>query len=96
METSTESTPGPASATSLTGFQQGVLAVRAPVAVVLASQPVPLRTILDLVPGAMIQFDKHCDEPLILEVGGEPIATGEAVKVDDKFGLRVRGFSLPG
>jgi flagellar motor switch protein FliN/FliY len=79
----------------MSGFQKGVLGVRAPVAVVLASQPIPLSTILDLVPGAMIQFDKNCDEPLVLEVGGQPIATGEAVKVDDKFGLRVRGFSVP-
>lgn len=80
---------------TLSGYQKEVLAVRCPVAVVLASRSIPLSTIIDLVPGAMIQFEKNCEEPLVLEVGGHPLATGEAVKVEDKFGLRVRGFDVP-
>lgn len=79
---------------SLNGYQQSVLEVRATVAVTLAHKAVPLSAVLELVPGAMIQFDKNCDEPLVLEVGGHPIATGEAVKVEDKFGLRIRGFEI--
>ena len=75
-------------------YQREVLSVRAPVAVLLAHKPVPLSVVLDLVPGAMIQFNKNCDAPLILEVGGQPIAIGEAVKVDDKFGLRIRSFEV--
>lgn len=82
-------------ADNLNGYQQGVLEVRAPVAVTLAHKMVPLQLVLDLVPGAMIQFDKNCDAPLVLEVGGHPIATGEAVKVEDKFGLRIRSFDVP-
>ncbi len=78
----------------LNGYQQSVLEVRATVAVTLAHKSVPLSAVLELVPGAMIQFDKNCDEPLVLEVGGHPIATGEAVKVEDKFGLRIRGFEI--
>lgn len=74
------------------GFQQSVLSVPAPVSVTLASKRVRLDTILDLGPGAVVMFDKNCDEPLTLEVGGYPIATGEAVKVGDKFGLRIRSF----
>ncbi|WP_164103980.1 FliM/FliN family flagellar motor C-terminal domain-containing protein [Candidatus Laterigemmans baculatus] len=76
------------------GYQREVLAIRAPVAVTLAQKPVPLSVVLDLVPGAMLQFDKNCDEPLVLEVGGHAIAYGEAVKVDDKFGLRIRSFDV--
>jgi flagellar motor switch protein FliN/FliY len=78
----------------VSGYQREVLGVRAPVAVLLAQKSVPLGLVLDLVPGAMIQFDKNCDAPLVLEVGGEPIAIGEAVKVDDKFGLRIRSFGV--
>lgn len=74
------------------GYQQSVLSVYAPVSVTLASKKARLDTILDLGPGAMLMFDKNCDEPLTLEVGGYPIATGEAVKVGDKFGLRIRSF----
>jgi hypothetical protein len=32
---------------------------------------------------------------LQLEVSGRPVATGEAVKVGDKFGLRVNSIVLP-
>ena len=78
----------------LSGYQKSVLTVRAPVSVILAHKSVPLGLVLDLVPGAMIQFDKNCDAPLVLEVGGHPIATGEAVKVEDKFGLRIRSFEV--
>ena len=76
------------------GYQREVLAIRAPVAVTLAHRPVPLSTVLDMVPGTMLQFDKNCDAPLVLEVGGHAIAVGEAVKVDDKFGLRIRSFEV--
>lgn len=76
------------------GYQREVLAIRAPVAVTLAKKSIPLSAVLDLVPGAMLQFDKNCDEPLVLEVGGHAIALGEAVKVDDKFGLRIRSFEI--
>lgn len=79
---------------TINGYQREVLGVRAPVSVTLAHKSVPLSMVLDLVPGAMIQFSKSCDAPLVLAVGGHPIALGEAVKVDDKFGLRIRTFDL--
>ncbi len=78
----------------INGYQREVLCVRAPVSVTLAQKSVPLSMVLDLVPGAMIQFSKSCDAPLVLSVGGHPLALGEAVKVDDKFGLRIRTFDL--
>lgn len=81
-------------AASISEYQREVLAVRAPVVVTLAHKSVPLMAVLDLVPGAMVQFDKNCDAPLRLEVGGHAIALGEAVKVDDKFGLRIRTFDV--
>lgn len=69
-----------------------LLAIKAPVSVVLAQKRVALHTILDLVPGAMLMFEKTCDQPLELEVGGHTVATGEAVKVGDKFGIRIRSL----
>jgi flagellar motor switch protein FliN/FliY len=67
----------------------GLLRIGVTVAVTLASQPKSIREIVELVPGAIIKFDKTCDEPLELCVCDRPIATGEVVKVGDKFGLRV-------
>jgi flagellar motor switch protein FliM len=49
-----------------------------------------------LVPGAILQFEKMCDETLSLEVGDHRVAEGETVKVGDKFGLRVTSMVLPG
>lgn len=71
-------------------YSRAVLSIKTPVCVILAEKKVPLQRIVDLVPGAMLTFDAHCDEPLLLEAGGKPIATGETVKIGDKFGLRIR------
>lgn len=71
-------------------YSQAVLAIPTPVSVILAEKKTPLEQIVNLVPGSMLTFDAHCDEPLILEAGGTAIATGETVKIGDKFGLRIR------
>jgi flagellar motor switch/type III secretory pathway protein FliN len=57
--------------------------------VTLAAQRIPIQEILELGPGSIVKFDKTCDQPLELAVGERVIATGEVVKVGDKFGLRV-------
>ncbi len=69
---------------------RAVLAIETPVCVTLARKNVSLERIINLVPGSMLTFDAHCDEPLTLEVGGQSIAKGETVKIGDKFGLRIR------
>jgi flagellar motor switch/type III secretory pathway protein FliN len=42
-----------------------------------------------------LQFEKSCEELLDLEVNGQAVAVGEAVKVGDKFGIRVTSMILP-
>ena len=69
---------------------QAILGIKTPVSVILARKPVALEEIVNLVPGSMLTFETHCDEPLVLEAGGTPIATGETIKIGDKFGLRIR------
>lgn len=71
-------------------YSKAVLAIKTPVSVTLARKNVTLDRIVKLVPGSMLTFEAHCDEPLVLEAGGKPIATGETVKIGDKFGLRIR------
>jgi flagellar motor switch protein FliN len=68
---------------------RSLLRVRVPVTVVLATQRTAVREILELGPGSLIKFDKTYDQPLELTVGDLHIARGEAVKVGDKFGLRI-------
>lgn len=76
-------------------YSRSLLKIKVPVTVTLATSKQPVRNILGLVPGSIIQFDKLCDETLTLEVGDHRIAEGETVKVGDKFGLRLTAMVLP-
>jgi flagellar motor switch/type III secretory pathway protein FliN len=80
----------------LPSYTRSLLRVKLPVLVTLAEKKQTLRRILELAPGSIIQFDKSCEDMLELAVGQQPVALGEAVKVGDKFGLRVTSMVLPG
>jgi len=79
----------------LPNFSRSLLQIKLPVVVTLARKRQPVGQILKLGPGSILQFDKSCEETLELEVGERPIATGEAIKVGDKFGLRIHSMILP-
>ena len=48
-----------------------------------------LRELLALSPGSVIELTKAADERLDVLVNGKPVARGEAVMVNDKFGVRL-------
>jgi flagellar motor switch/type III secretory pathway protein FliN len=79
----------------LPGYARSILRIEVPLVVTLAATQQPVSRIIELGPGSIIQFDKSCEETLSLEVGGQEIAVGEAVKVGDKFGLRVTSMIMP-
>ena len=79
----------------LPGFSKSLLKVRIPVAAVLAKGKRPIKMILELGVGSVVQFDKPFDAFLDLQVGKMTVGNGEAVKVGDKFGLRVHSIQLP-
>lgn len=79
----------------LPAYTRSLLKISVPVIVTLAEKRQPLKRIIELGPGAIIQFDKSCDETLDLQVGEHRVAVGEAVKVGDKFGLRITSMALP-
>ncbi|HBT78271.1 MAG TPA: hypothetical protein DEB39_15410 [Planctomycetaceae bacterium] len=85
----------PPTAEDLPGFSHSLLKVRVPVAAVLARARKPIKSILELGIGSVIQFDKSCDDPIELEIDRTIIGNGEAVKVGDKFGLRISTMLLP-
>ena len=74
---------------NLPPYTRNLLRIKVPVMVTLAHKKQPVGTIVQLVPGAIIQFNKSCEEMLELEVSGVPVAVGECVKVGEKFGLRL-------
>lgn len=63
--------------------------VGVPVNVTLAAKKQTVKQIVELAPGSLIQFNKPCDRLLDLCVGEHRIAQGLAVKVGDKFGLKI-------
>jgi flagellar motor switch protein FliN len=79
----------------LPNYAKSLLKIKVPVMVTLARKKQQLGRIVEIGPGTIIQFSKGCDQPLDLEVNGEHIGQGEAVKVGDKFGLRVSAMRLP-
>lgn len=79
----------------LPSYAKSLLKVAVPVTVTLASKKQLAGRIVELGPGSIIQFDKSCDEALRLEVCGQAVAEGEAVKVGEKFGIRVTSIVLP-
>jgi flagellar motor switch protein FliN/FliY len=55
----------------------------------------PLREVLDLGSGSVIELDRMADEPVELYLDGKLIARGEAVVVDGNYGLRVTEIPQP-
>ena len=88
-------TPGKRSADELPPYSRSLLRIRLPVSVSLAKKKESVGEILQLSPGAIIKFDKACDEMLQLSVGNIPVAEGDAIKVGDKFGLRINRILPP-
>lgn len=76
-------------------YVRSLLRVKVKVSVCLASTRTKLSRVVDIGPGSIIQFDKNCEAPLTVEVAGIEVAQGEAVKIGDKFGLRVESIVLP-
>jgi flagellar motor switch protein FliN len=76
-------------------YTRSLLRVRVPVVVTLAEKKHNLGCILELVPGQILQFEKSCEEALELRVSNCKIAAGEAVKIGDKFGLRITAIVPP-
>lgn len=80
---------------SLPHYAKSLLKIAVKVNVTLASKKMRVREITELGIGSIIQFDKSCEDSIDLEVGEHRIAQGEAVKIGDKFGMRVTNVLLP-
>ncbi len=55
----------------------------------LRQRQLPLREVLELGSGSVIELDRMVDEPVELLLDGKLVARGEAVIVDGNYGLRV-------
>lgn len=80
----------------LPGYAKSLLRIKVPVIVTLAAKKQPVGRIVELGPGSIIQFDKSCEEMLEMHVNEQLVGEGEAVKVGDKFGIRLTSLVVPG
>jgi flagellar motor switch protein FliN/FliY len=55
----------------------------------------PLREVLELASGSVVELDRQVDDPVELLLDGRVIARGEAVIVDGNYGLRVTEITEP-
>ena len=59
------------------------------------SREMPLREILELGPGDVVELDRHVSEPVDLVVGDRIVARGEVVVASGNFALRITEVATP-
>ncbi|MEW5847912.1 MAG: flagellar motor switch protein FliN [Myxococcota bacterium] len=65
------------------------------VSVELGRSRLAIRELLSLGPGSVVELDKDPSEPLDILVNGRLVARGEAVVVNDQFGVRITDIVSP-
>ena len=61
----------------------------------LGRTELPIKKVLDLARGSIIELDKVAGEPVELYANGKLIANGEVVVIEDNFGLRITSILSP-
>jgi flagellar motor switch protein FliN len=59
------------------------------VTVELGSCHLPMREVLNLTAGSVVQLDKVADQPVELRVNNKLVARGEVVVVENRFGIKI-------
>ena len=66
-----------------------VLDVKVQLTVRLGSCELPMREMLELGPGAIIQMNQRANDPVGLYVNDKLIARGEVVVLEENFGIKI-------
>jgi len=66
-----------------------VLDVPVSLTIELGGCQLPMREVLRLSLGSVVQLDKAADAPVELSVNGKLIARGEVVVIEDRFGVKI-------
>ena len=66
-----------------------LLDVELPVSVSFGHSEMPLKDVLKLGAGSVIELDKSVNDPVSIIVNHKPIAKGEVVMVDGNYGVRI-------
>jgi flagellar motor switch protein FliN/FliY len=66
-----------------------LLDVKVKITVQLGSCQLPMREVLELAPGSIVQLGQHASDPVGLYVNEKLVAYGEVVVVEENFGLKI-------
>jgi flagellar motor switch protein FliN/FliY len=66
-----------------------VLDVPVSLTIELGGCQLPMKEVLQLNIGSVVQLDKPADAPMELSINGKLIARGEVVVVEDRFGVKI-------
>ncbi|HLP02699.1 MAG TPA: flagellar motor switch protein FliN [Opitutaceae bacterium] len=66
-----------------------LLDVKVKITVQLGSSQLPMREVMELQPGSVIQLNQLANDPVGLYVNDKLIAYGEVVVVEDNFGIKI-------
>ena len=72
-----------------------ILDIPVSLTVELGRTKIPIRNLLQLAHGSVVELDGLAGEPLDVLVNGTLIAQGEVVVVNDKFGIRLTDIITP-
>lgn len=67
-----------------------LLDVNIPVTVAIGQTEIPVRRLLQLGPGSVLELDKSIDEPADLYLRDTRFATGSVVVVDGRFAVKIK------
>jgi flagellar motor switch protein FliN/FliY len=66
-----------------------LLDVELPISVSFGHSEMSLKDVMKLGPGSVIELEKSVNDPVTIAVNRKPIARGEVVTVDGKYGVRI-------
>lgn len=72
-----------------------LLDIKLQLTVELGRTTLPVKKVLELTRGSIVELDKIAGEPVELYANGKLIAHGEVVVIEDNFGLRITSMSEP-
>jgi len=66
-----------------------IMDVKVEVTVQLGTAELPMKEIVELAPGSVVQLRQQAKDPVALMVNGRLVAYGEVVVVEDNFGIKI-------
>jgi flagellar motor switch protein FliN/FliY len=90
-----DATPVKASGAAPNNDIQMVLDIPVQLSVELGRTKVPIKYILQLAQGSIVELDALAGEPMDVLINGYLIAQGEVVVVNEKFGIRLTDIVTP-